>query len=147
MRRPVWRPRLSTRVLTSLWKRVRQQVTLKRAVSLLLLFTLGGYFYTEDYVNSIVIEPFSVPKSYQDAALTPEVMSRLIADALVDFEEQSHSRMGHDRFALSSDLSSVPDVDISTSGTEERSEERAKRSCPIRECDCSSKSTSASAIR
>ena len=49
--------------------------------------------------------------SVEEAGLTPEAMSRLIADALLDLEEQAKSKMGRDRLALSSDPSSVPNIE------------------------------------
>lgn len=112
MRRPVWRPSLSLRILTYLRKQARTQMNLRRAIPAVLLILLGAYVYAVAPLNSIVIEPFSVPKRYEDAGMTSEVMTRQIADALVDLEEQAHSRMGKDRFVLSSDPSSVPDIEV-----------------------------------
>src|ERR1700704_1825616 len=114
MRRPLWRPSLSSRVLAFSRIHAHEQVTPKRAILGLSLFLclLGLYVYTRASLNSIVIEPFSVPKRYEDTGLTPEVMSRLIADALVDLEEQAHSGMRKDSFALSSDPSPFPDIEV-----------------------------------
>jgi tetratricopeptide (TPR) repeat protein len=95
-----------------LWRQGRAQVNLKRAIPALFLILLGVCVYSGASLNSIVIEPFSVPKRYEDAGLTPEVMSRLIADALVDLEEQAHSGMRKDRLALSSDPSPFPDIEV-----------------------------------
>ncbi len=111
MGRPLWRPNLSSRFLAFTWKHAREQVNLKRFILALFLFPLGLYVYTEVVLNSIVIEPFGVPKRYEEAGLTPEVMSRLIADALGGLEQQANSEIGKDKLALSTDLSSVPNIE------------------------------------
>ena len=92
---------------------MRAQATLKRVVLAALLIPLGLYIYDEAFLNdAIVLEPFSVPKRYEEAGFTSEAVSRLIADALIDLEEQANSRLEKDRLALSSDPSSVPDIEV-----------------------------------
>jgi tetratricopeptide (TPR) repeat protein len=99
--------------LAFLWKLAREQVTVKRALLAVILVPLGLYLYDEAFLNdAIIVEPFSVPKRYEEAGFTPEAMSRLIADALVDLEEQANSRLEKDRLALSSDPSSIPDIEV-----------------------------------
>jgi tetratricopeptide (TPR) repeat protein len=112
-RSPIWRTRLSSRALALLRKLVREQVTVKRAVLAAVLIPLGLYICEEAFLSdAILLEPFSVPKRYEEAGFTPETMSRLIADALLDLEEQASSRLEKDRLALSSDPSSVPDIEV-----------------------------------
>src|SRR5712691_8278551 len=116
MRRPVWRPSLLSRVLSSLRKRAREHLRPKRVILAVSLLVVVSYTYIGTSLNSIVIEPISVPRRYEDAGLTPEVMSQLIADALAGLEAQSHSKVPTDRFVLSSDPSSLPDVDVEVPG-------------------------------
>jgi tetratricopeptide (TPR) repeat protein len=99
--------------LAFLWKLAREQVTVKRAVLAAVLIPLGLYIYDEAFLNNaIILEPFSVPKRYEEAGFTPEAMGRLVADALLDLEEKANSRLAKDRLALSSDPSSVPDIEV-----------------------------------
>src|SRR2546427_5181126 len=111
-RPPVWRPNLSSRVRAFLRKHATKQVTRNRVIAVLSLVVVALCVYVGASANLIVIEPFSVPKRYEDAGLTSEVMARLVADALAHLEDQAHSLTRKESFVLASDPSPIPDVEV-----------------------------------
>src|ERR1700687_4835276 len=111
-RRPVWMPSVWSRVFKFFWKHVRGHITFNRIILALFLIPLVFYLYTEVFAsNTVIIDPFSVPKRYEEVGLTSEAMSRMVSDALNEMEDKAHSIMKRDRLALSSDPSSVPEIE------------------------------------
>src|SRR5260370_36169773 len=107
-RRPVWKPG-PTRQVLAFFSRTARALTFKSAAivacALLLLYTCAGVFH-----DVLVIDPFSVPKRYAEAGLTPEVVADRIRDALRQIEAGVESE-SQDRVALPNDQTAIPDIE------------------------------------
>ncbi len=74
----------------------------------LLLF----YIYREVTRDVLIIDPFTVPKHFEEAGLTSEVMANRIGDKLHQTETATQTRMKKDNLISFREEGSVPDVEI-----------------------------------
>ena len=109
-RRPVWQPGKLSR-FASLLKDVPKQVTLSRIVCVFVLPVLF-YVYREVTHDALIIDPFTVPKRFEEAGLTSEVVANRIGDALREIEITTQTRMKKDNLSSLRDEGSMPDVEI-----------------------------------
>jgi hypothetical protein len=73
-RRPVWEPGALSRIITSA-KRLLKQITFARAILAVVVLPLLFYIYREVSHDALIIDPFSVPKSFEEAGLTSDVVA------------------------------------------------------------------------
>jgi tetratricopeptide (TPR) repeat protein len=70
------------------------------------------YVYLEVTHVALIIDPFSVPKRFEEAGLTSEVIANRIGDALRQIETMTQTRMKKDDLSLLRDEAAMPDVEI-----------------------------------
>jgi len=70
------------------------------------------YICREVTHDALVIDPFTVPKSFEEAGLTSEVVANRIGNALRQIETTTQTRMKKDNLVSLRDEGSVPDVPI-----------------------------------
>lgn len=66
---------------------------LKGIALLFVIFPMSLLIVREVRRDPLIIDPFSVPKSFSDAGLTPEVLARRVGDKLRDIETLVHMRL------------------------------------------------------
>ena len=112
-RRPVWQPgRLSRLSAFSLSRSALGKITPKGLALAVVALPLLLYIYREVTRDVLIIDPFTVPKSFEEAGLTPEVMANRIGDMLRQIETATNSQMKKDTLASFRDEGSPPDVEI-----------------------------------
>ena len=110
-RRPVWQPARLSR-LSAFLKNALSKITLKGLALVVVALPLVLYVYREVTRDVLIIDPFTVPKSFEEAGLTPEVMANRIGDMLRQMETATDSSMKKDTLAAFRDEGSPPDVEI-----------------------------------
>jgi len=110
-RRPVWHPSRLSR-LKALLKDTLGRITLGRLALAILGLPLLFYIYREVTRDVIIIDPFTVPKRFEEAGLTSEVMANRIGDTLHQIEIATQTRMKKDNLTSLREEWSVPDVEI-----------------------------------
>lgn len=110
-RRPVWRPSTLSRLVSYL-KDLRKHFTFKRVVFAICVLPLLFYTYREVTHEALIIDPFSVPKRFEETGLTPEVVANRIGDSLRQIEANAQTRMKKDKLTLLHDEGSTPNVEI-----------------------------------
>ena len=110
-RRPVWQPSMISR-LGGFVKNVLKHLTFKRVVVAVFVLPLFFYIYREVSHDALIIEPFSVPKRFEESGLTPEVVSNRIGEALRQIETDANTRIKKDNLMSLRDEGAMPDVDI-----------------------------------
>ena len=110
-RRPVWQPGKLSRFASFLTD-VLEQVTLSRMVLVVFVLPVLFYIYREVTHDALIIDPFTVPKRFEEAGLTSEVVANRIGDALREIEITTQTRMKKDNLSSLRDDGSMPDVEI-----------------------------------
>jgi len=110
-RRPVWQPGKLSRFARFLGD-VLKRVTLSRMVLAFLVLPVLFYIYGEVTHDALIIDPFTVPKRFEEAGLTSEVVANRIGDALRQIELTTGTRMKKDNLSSLRDENSMPDVEI-----------------------------------
>jgi tetratricopeptide (TPR) repeat protein len=86
---------------------------LKRAVVAAVVLLLFLYVYPEVMRPALVIDPFSVPKGFEESGLTPEVVSNRIGDELRRIETEANTRLEKDKLtSLEDEGGATPDIEI-----------------------------------
>jgi tetratricopeptide (TPR) repeat protein len=62
--------------------------------------------------DALIIDPLTVPKQFEEAGITSEVMANRVGAALTQIEIATQTRMKKDRLAFHGEEASVPDVEI-----------------------------------
>src|ERR1017187_7788637 len=108
-RRPVWQMgKLSRRVT---FRDVLKQVTFRRTLLAAFVLPVLFYIYREVTRDALIIDPFTVPKRFEEAGFTSEVVANRIGDELRQLET-TPIRMKKDNLSLLRDAGAVPDVEI-----------------------------------
>jgi len=68
--------------------------------------------YSEVRRDVLIVDPFSVPKPWEAAGLTPDVIADLIGDKIRRTESDAHTDQKRDAVAFDLDEGPVPDVEI-----------------------------------
>jgi len=110
-RRPVWQPSRLSR-LKAFLKDALGRITLGRVALAILVLPLLFYVYREVTRDVVIIDPFTVPKHFEEAGLTGEVMANRIGDRLRQIEIATQTRMKKDNLTSLREEGSVPDVEI-----------------------------------
>jgi tetratricopeptide (TPR) repeat protein len=110
-RPPAWHPRKVSRLIGFL-KDLRKHLTFRRIVLAVFVLPLLLYIYREVNHDALIIDPFSVPKRFEETGLTPEVVANRIADALRQIETSAQTRMKKDNLTSLHGEESTPDVEI-----------------------------------
>src|SRR5271157_939011 len=110
-RRPVWQPSRLSR-LKAFLKDTLGRITLGRLALAILVLPLLFYVYREVTRDVVIIDPFTVPKHFEEAGLTGEVMANRIGDRLRQIEIATQTRMKKDNLTSLREEGSVPDVEI-----------------------------------
>jgi len=84
-RRPVRQPSGLSR-LKAFLKNTLGKITLGRLALAILVLPLLFYVYREVTRDAVIIDPFTVPKHFEEAGLTGEVMANRIGDRLHQIE-------------------------------------------------------------
>jgi len=127
-RRPVWQvgrfsplrpthrppvPKLSRWArLKAFLKGIRKKITLGRLAFAVFVLPLLFYVYREVTRDVLIIDPFIVPKHFEEAGLTGEVIANRIGDKLRQIEKATQTQMKKDNLTSLSEEGSVPDVEI-----------------------------------
>jgi Tfp pilus assembly protein PilF len=110
-RRPVWQPSRLSR-LKAFLKDTLGRITFGRVALAIFVLPLLFYVYREVTRDVLIIDPFTVPKHFEEAGLTGEVMANRIGDTLHQIEIATQTRMKKDNLASLREEGSVPDVEI-----------------------------------
>jgi Tfp pilus assembly protein PilF len=110
-RRPVWQSGNLSRLVRFL-RNVLKQLTFSRTVLAVFVLPLLFYIFREVTHDALIIDPFTVPKRFEEAGLTSEVMANRIGDALRHIEITTQTQMKKDNLTSLRDEGSMPDVEI-----------------------------------
>ena len=112
-RRPAWQPGTLSRVKAFL-KETLKQITLGRLALAIVILPLLFYVYREVTRDVLIIDPFTVPKDFEEAGLTSEVMANRIGDRLNQIEIATRTQMKKDNLVPPQEERSiaVPDMEI-----------------------------------
>src|SRR3981081_3284267 len=110
-RRPVWQPDRNSRLVSFLMD-VGKRVTFGRTLLAVLVLPVLFYIYREVTHDAVMIDPFTVPKQFEETGLTSEVVANRIGDALRQIETTTETRMKKDDLTSLRDEGSMPDVEI-----------------------------------
>jgi tetratricopeptide (TPR) repeat protein len=110
-RRAVWQPGRLSR-LSAFLKDALRRITIRGLALAVIALPLLLYVYREVRREVLIIDPFTVPKDFENAGLTPEVMANRIGDRLRQIETATDSVMEKDTLASLRDEGSTPDVEI-----------------------------------
>jgi tetratricopeptide (TPR) repeat protein len=83
-----------------------------RLAIFILVLPLFIYVYREATRDVLTIDPFSVPKQFEEAGLTSEVMANRIGGTLRQIEVDTQTTMKKDNLGSVHDEASMPDVEI-----------------------------------
>jgi hypothetical protein len=97
-RRPVWHPSTFSRILTLLIGSVKQ-ITLRRALLAVFILPTLYYLYSEVTRDALIIDPFSVPRQFEEMGLKPDIMADRISDSLREIETETKTSLQKDRLA------------------------------------------------
>jgi tetratricopeptide (TPR) repeat protein len=87
-------------------------ITFRRTVLAVVVVPLLVYIFGQVTHDAIVIDPFTVPKNFEEIGLTPEVIANRIGDALRQIETKVKTRNKKDSLTLLRDYNANPDVEI-----------------------------------
>jgi tetratricopeptide (TPR) repeat protein len=93
-------------------KKVVEQTTFGRLALAVFVLPLLFYLYGEVMHDAVVIDPFTVPKRFEETGLTSEVLANRVGDALRQIESATQTRMRKDNLRSLHDEGSMPDVEI-----------------------------------
>src|ERR1039457_4934143 len=110
-RRPVWQPSRLSR-LKAFLKDTLGSITFGRWILAIFVLPLLFYVYREVTRDVLIIDPFTVPKHFEEAGFTSEVMANRIGDALHQIEIAAQTGMKKDNPTSLREEGSVPDVEI-----------------------------------
>jgi Tfp pilus assembly protein PilF len=110
-RRPVWQPSRLSR-LKSFLRSTLGRITLGRLALAILILPLLFYVYREVTRDVLIIDPFSVPKRFEEAGITGDVIANRIGDKFHQIEVATQTRMKKDNLTSLREGVSVPDVEI-----------------------------------
>src|SRR5271166_6329096 len=110
-RRPVWQPSRLSR-LKAFLRDTLGRITLGHLALAILVLALLFYVYREVKRDVLIIDPFTVPKHFEEAGLTGEVMANRIGDKLHQIEIATQTRMKKDNLTSLREEGSVPEVEI-----------------------------------
>ncbi len=110
-RRPVWQPSRLSR-LKAFLRKTLGKISFGRLALAILVLPLLFYVYREVTRNVLIIDPFTVPRHFEEAGLTGEVMANRIGDRLHEIEIGTQTRLKKDNLTSLREEGSVPDVEI-----------------------------------
>src|SRR5271166_4539887 len=110
-RRPVWQPSRLSR-LKAFLRDTLGRITLGHLALAILVLALLFYDYREVKRDVLIIDPFTVPKHFEEAGLTGEVIANRIGDKLHQIEIATQTQMKKDNLTSLREEGSVPDVEI-----------------------------------
>ncbi len=90
-------------------------ITFARWMMVAILVFVAFYEYNQIFHDSIIVDPFTVPKQYEESGWGSQTMTARIQDAL-DQMEGAAQRQRRDQLALSVDQSSTPDFEVPGTG-------------------------------
>jgi hypothetical protein len=110
-RRPIWQ-RSRAAKLSSALEKLWKGITFPRLGIALFVLPAGLYLFNEVTRETLVIDPFSVPKRFEEMGLSPEVVASRVGDALRQIETTTETTMRKDNLSSLHDEGSTPDVEI-----------------------------------
>jgi tetratricopeptide (TPR) repeat protein len=87
------------------WKLILQLVTL-------LVFVLVLYFYARVSHDVLIIDSFSVPKQFEEAGFTPDVVANRIGNTMQEINADAHAQIEKNEVTWARDEGSIPDVEV-----------------------------------
>jgi hypothetical protein len=110
--RTVWQLRRRSRLITFL-RDPRKKITFTGVLLALCVFFILFYVYREETHDVLIIDPFTVPKRFDEAGLTSEVMANRIRDAPRQIEQDARTRTEEkDNFIYMADKGPMPNIEI-----------------------------------
>jgi tetratricopeptide (TPR) repeat protein len=109
--RTVWQSRRRSRPV-ALLKRIIKIVTFKRFLLALFVLPILFYVYREVTRDVLIIDPFTVPKRFEEAGITSEVMANRIGDTFRQIEQATRTMMRKDNLSFTEAEGSLPDIEI-----------------------------------
>ncbi len=110
-RRPIWQPSRRTRFKAFL-SEILKKITWTQLAITLLALPLIFYVYREVTRDALIFDAFTVPKNFEEAGLTSDVMANRIGENLNQIEEATRIRLKKDNLSSFRDEGSIPEVDI-----------------------------------
>jgi len=107
----VWQPGWGSR-LTGFRKGALRQISVGRLALAVFVLQLLLYAYREITRDVLIIDPFTVPRHFEEAGLTSVVVANRIGDTLRQIEEATQTRMKKDNLTSLRDEGSTPEVEI-----------------------------------
>jgi tetratricopeptide (TPR) repeat protein len=107
----VWQPGWGSR-LNAFLKDTLRKISIGRLALAVFVLPLLLYAYREITRDVLIIDPFTVPRHFEEAGLTSVVVANRIGDALRQIEEATQTRMKKDNLTSLRDEGSTPDVEI-----------------------------------
>jgi len=98
------------------WKTIGQwvlkQITPARVLIALIAVPILVYVWREATREVLIVDPFTVPKRFEEAGITPEVMANRIGDAMRQIEFDTQISLKKEALAGARDEETIPDVQI-----------------------------------
>lgn len=110
-RRLLWQLRGHSRLI-SLLKDALGKITFRRVLVAVFVLPVLFHVYREITRDVLIIDPFTVPKRFEEAGLTSEVMANRIGDTMRQIELAVQTRMKKNDLASLAEEESTPDVEI-----------------------------------
>src|ERR1039457_7385617 len=101
-RRPLWQPGWGSR-LNAFLKDTLRKISIGRLALAVFVLPLLLYAYREITRDVLIIDPFTVPRHFEEAGLTSVVVANRIGDALRQIEEATQTRMKKDNLTSRSE--------------------------------------------
>ncbi|HXC94561.1 MAG TPA: tetratricopeptide repeat protein [Edaphobacter sp.] len=87
-------------------------LTFARVSFILLGLPLTYYVYREVTRDVLIIDPITVPKRFEEAGLTPQVMANRLGDRLQEIERSTQTSMKKDVMGALGEETTIPEVEI-----------------------------------
>jgi tetratricopeptide (TPR) repeat protein len=89
-----------------------KRLTFARVSFVLLGLPLMYYVYREVARDVLIIDPITVPKRFEEAGLTPQVMANRLGDRLQEIERSTQTSMKKDVMGALGEETTIPEVEI-----------------------------------
>jgi tetratricopeptide (TPR) repeat protein len=110
-RRPIWQPSLLARMGAD-FKETLRGITFGRVALAILVLPLMFYVIRELTSDILIIDPFIVPKHFEEAGLTSDAMANRLGNTIHQIEVGTRTRIKKDSLISLHDQGSIPDVEI-----------------------------------
>src|SRR5215475_8395378 len=95
----------------TVFREIAKRLTVGRVAFVLLGIPLAIYIYREVTRDVLVIDPIAVPKRFEEAGFTPQVMANRLGDRLQEIEKSTQTYMRKDVLGSAQELT-IPEIEI-----------------------------------